>query len=83
VLDPATNIRSVYITGPGTGPYQGVIYSGADADNYPSWQIKELGGGQSLNAEGKTNRTLKVERCQDGELILEEDGVKYYLKQPK
>lgn len=82
-LDAADNIRSVYITGPSTDGKQGFVYSGADADNAPSWTVRELGGGQSLVCEGRRPRTFKVLRCQDGEMILEESGVKYYLKQPK
>jgi hypothetical protein len=79
-IDMSRNIRSIYVTGPSTDGKQGYIYSGTDADNNPSWYIKELGGGQSLNCEGKTPRTLKVVRCQDGEMILEEEEMKYFLK---
>jgi hypothetical protein len=82
-VDQSENIRSVYITGPSTDGKQGYIYSGTDADNYPSWYIKELGGGQTLNCDGRNPRTLIVARCQDGEMILEEEGMKYFLKQPK
>ncbi|MBX2905064.1 MAG: hypothetical protein KF744_03445 [Taibaiella sp.] len=82
-LDPSDNIRSVYVTGPSTDGKQGFVYSGSDADNAPSWYIKELGGGQSLVCDGKRPRTFKVLRCQDGEMILEEEGMKYFLKQPK
>jgi hypothetical protein len=79
-IDMSRNIRSVYVTGASTDGKQGYIYSGTDADNNPSWYIKELGGGQSLNCDGTTPRTLKVVRCQDGEMILEEEEMKYFLK---
>jgi hypothetical protein len=79
-IDPADNIRSAYITGPSTDGKQGFVYSGNDPDSQPSWYITELGGGQSLNCAGKNNRTLKVLRCQDGEMILEENNIKYYFK---
>lgn len=79
-LDPAVNIRSAFITGASTDGKQGFIYSGQDPDSKPSWYITELGGGQSLNCAGTSNRTLKVLRCQDREMILEENGVKYYMK---
>jgi hypothetical protein len=82
-IDQSDNIRSVYITGPSSDEKQGFVYSGTDPDNAPSWFIKELGGGQSLVCGGKKPRTLKVLRCQDGDMILEEDGVTFYLKQPK
>lgn len=79
-IAPDDNIRSAYITGPSTDGKQGFIFSGSDLDSYPSWHITELGGGQSLNCAGKSNRTLKVLRCQDGEMILEENKVKFYFK---
>jgi hypothetical protein len=82
-LDQSENIRSVYITGPSTDGKLGYIFSGTDPDSYPSWYIKELGGEQALVCAGKNARTIKVLRCQDGEMILEDGGVKYYLKQPK
>jgi hypothetical protein len=82
-IDQSENIRSVYITGPSSDGKQGYVYSGTDPDNYPSWYIKELGGGQTLNCTGKNLRTIKVLRCQDGEMILEEEELKYYLKQSK
>lgn len=80
IIDMSRNIRSVYVTGASTDGKQGYVYSGADADNNPSWFIKELGGGQSLNCDGKSPRTLKVVRCQDGEMILEEEEIKFFLK---
>lgn len=79
-IPPDENIRSAHITGPSTDGKQGFVYSGSDLDSYPSWHITELGGGQSLNCAGKNNRTLKVLRCQDGEMILEENKIKYYFK---
>ncbi len=82
-IDQSDNIRSIYVTGPSTDGKQGFVYSGTDPDNVPSWFIKELGGGQSLVCAGTKPRTLKVVKCQDGEMILEEEGVTYYLKQPK
>jgi hypothetical protein len=82
-LNQSDNIRSVFITGPSSDGKQGFVFSGTDADNNPSWYIKELGGGQSLVCEGNRPRTLKVLRCQDGEMILEENGVTFFLKQPK
>lgn len=79
-IDMSRNIRSIYVTGASTDGKLGFIYGGADADNNPSWFVKELGGGQSLNCDGKSPRTLKVIRCQDGEMILEEEETKYFLK---
>lgn len=82
-LDNSTVIRSMYITGPSTDGKQGYIFSGTDPSNDPSWYIKKLGTDQALECDGKKPRILKVVKCQKGEMIIEEDGVKYYLKQFK
>ncbi len=82
-LDVATTIEAAYITGPSTDGKQGYIYSGADAKNNPSWYIKSLGADQVLDCDGKNPRILKVIKCQKGEMILEENDIKYYFKQFK
>lgn len=82
-LDVATEITAVYITGPSTDGKQGYVYGGSDARNNPSWYIKNLGTDQVLDCDGKNRRILKVIKCQKGEMVLEEDGVKYFFKQFK
>ena len=83
VPDVGSQIRSAYITGPSTDGKLGYIYGGNDADNDPSWYIKNFGSDQSLECDGKKSMFLKVIKCQDGEMILEENGMKYYFKQFK
>jgi hypothetical protein len=80
-IDNNTTIRAVYITGPSTDGKLGYIFSGSDPSNDPSWYVKGFGLDQSLTCDGKKPRLLKVIKCQKGEMILEEEGVKYYLKQ--
>jgi hypothetical protein len=82
-IDNAVAIRSVYITGPSTDGKMGYVFSGSDAGNQPSWFIKGFGIDQVLDCDGKTHRVLKVVKCQHGEMILEEEGTRYYLKQFK
>lgn len=82
-INPEDNIRSMYVTGASTDGKLGYVYSGNDPDNVPSWYIKEYGGAQSLVVDGKSLRNIVVLRCQDGELIVEEEGIKYYFKQFK
>jgi hypothetical protein len=82
-LDVATEITALYITGPSTDGKQGYVYGGNDAKNDPSWYIKSLGIDQVLDCDGKNHRILKVLKCQKGEMILEDDGVKYFCKQFK
>lgn len=82
-IDPATDLKAVYITGPSTDGKQGYVFGGRDPGNSPSWYIKNLGTDQALDCDGKNRRIFKVVKCQGGEMILEEDGMKYYLKQFK
>jgi hypothetical protein len=82
-IDNAVTIRSIFITGPSTDGKQGYLFSGSDPGNNPSWYIKSLGTDQALICDGKNPRILKVIKCQKGEMILEEEGIKYYLKQFK
>jgi len=82
-LDVGTSITAAYITGPSTDGKQGYIYGGEDAKNNPSWYIKNLGTDQVLDCDGKNPRILKVIKCQKGEMILEENDIKYYFKQFK
>jgi hypothetical protein len=82
-IDVTTSITALYITGPSTDGKQGYIYGGSDAKNNPSWYIKNLGADQVLDCDGKSTRILKVIKCQKGELILEENDIKYFFKQFK
>lgn len=82
-IDVATTIRAIYITGPSTDGKQGYIFSGNDPTNNPSWYIKSLGVDQALDCAGKNPRIINVKKCQKGEMILEESGTTYYLKQFK
>ena len=83
-VDFDKEIKSAYITGPGTSPdKQGYLYCGKDGASNPSWYIRSLTPDQALDVNGKNLRTIKVVKCQKGEMILEENNVKYYFKQFK
>lgn len=82
-VDFASEIKSVYITGKGSDEKQGYVYCGGDAQSAPSWFIQALTPEQSLDCAGKSLRTLKVVKCQKGELIIAENGVNYFFKQFK
>jgi hypothetical protein len=82
-IDNATAIRSMYITGPSTDGKLGYVYGGKDLLNDPSWYIKGFSSDQTLSCDGKNPRTLKVIKCQKGELIVQEEDITYYLKQFK
>ncbi len=83
VPDVAVQIRSAYITGPSSDGKLGYLYGGNDADSDPSWYIKSFGENQSLECAGKSSRSIKVVKCQKGEMILDDEGMRYYLKQFK
>ncbi len=82
-IDNEANITAAYITGPSSDGKMGFIYGGLDARNNPSWYITKLGTDQVLECDGKDKRLIKVDKCQKGEMILEEKDVKYFFKQFK
>ncbi len=79
--DMAMQLRSAYITGPSTEGKLGYLFGGDDPGNAPSWYIKNFNEDQSLQCDGKTPRGFKVIKCQKGEMILEDESMRYYLKQ--
>ena len=81
--DMAMQLRSAYITGPSTEGKLGYLFGGDDPGNAPSWYIKSFGEDQSLQCDGKTPRGFKVIKCQKGEMILEDESMRYFLKQFK
>lgn len=76
-------IKSLYITGQGSDDKKGYVFGSEDPGNKPSWYILGLGADQSLECNGKSQRFLKVVKCQKGELVLQEGDVTYYFKQFK
>ena len=82
-VDDSKVIRAMYITGPSTDGKEGYILGGKDPLSEPSWYIKNLASDQVLDCGGKSPRTLKVIKCQGGEMILEEEDITYYFKQFK
>lgn len=82
-IDNDKAIRSLFITGLTTDGKLGYLYGGKDRLNNPSWYIKTYGTDQLMLCEGRNQRTLKILRCQGGELILEENDETYYFKQFK
>ena len=81
--DVAMQIRSAYITGPSTEGKMGYLFSGTDPGNAPSWFIKDFKEDQSLLCDGKTQRNFKVIKCQKNEMVIEDESMRYYLKQFK
>ena len=82
-VDRTTQIKTVIITGPSTGGKIGFVFSDADKADEPSWSILSVDGSANFQCEGKSKRSIKIEKCQGGEMILEDDGIRYYFKQFK
>jgi hypothetical protein len=80
-VDYSLQIKSVYVTGQSSDNKKGFVYCGGDKSDAPSLYIKSLGDDQLLECEGKIPRTVKVLKCQKGELIMKESGVTYFFKQ--
>ncbi len=76
-------IKYMYITGQGTDDKKGYVYCGPDPVNSPSCYIQRFEGDQMLECFCKKPRSLKVVKCQKGELVIVENGVSYYFKQFK
>ena len=79
--DMAIQLRSAYITGPSTEGKLGYLFGGDDPGNAPSWFIKNFNEDQTLQCDGKMPRTFKVIKCQKGEMILEDESMRYFFKQ--
>ena len=58
----------------------GAFFATKDADNAPSWHVTNYAN-QVVLLTGKDNRQFRVIKCENNELIMEENGVTYYFKQ--
>lgn len=84
-IDYKRKIKMLDITGDIAGDGKlGMVFSTRDADTAPSWYIDSYNAAtQTLNVKGKDKRTLKVLKCEDNELVIEEDGMTYFFRQFK
>jgi hypothetical protein len=57
----------------------GLVYASDDLNNRPSWKIDRYED-NVLYCSGKSARSLKVLRCKDGELIVQEGVITYFFK---
>lgn len=56
----------------------GKLYGFDDLESVPSWVVQKYENG-ILYSSGKDDRTFKVINCQANELIIENEGVVYYM----
>jgi hypothetical protein len=74
-------IRDIHIMGKSaTAGSIGSVFAARDPATNPSWQIVRFEN-STLYCSGKDNRQLKVLKCADGELIVQEGHITYFLKQ--
>lgn len=77
-----TRIISMIDIKPEGGKMGGSVASAKDMETVPSWKITGYNNGV-IYCSGKGDRQLKVLRCDDGELIIQEDNITYFFKQFK
>ncbi len=73
-------IKMVDITAGSSDKKLGYIYATLDPPGSPSWAIDTYTSDQILQCSGKDKRNLRVLKCANQELVLEEDGITYYFK---
>ncbi len=81
-IDYTKVIKMIDITGGSSDGKLGYLYAAKDPEGTPSWSIKSFTAG-ILECDGKGNRSFKVLKCQNKELVLEEDDMTYYFKEFK
>ena len=82
-IDYTRKIKMIDITGNELGDGKlGMVFSTKDADTAPSWFIESYSN-QTLYVNGKDNRILKVLKCEDNELVIEEGGMTYFFRKFK
>ena len=82
-INYARKIKMIDITGDIAGDGKlGMVFSTKDADTAPSWYIENYSH-QTLYVNGKDKRYLKVLKCENNELVIEEDGMTYFFRQFK
>jgi hypothetical protein len=82
-IDYKRKIKMIDITGDIAGDGKlGMVFSTKDADTAPSWYIESYSN-QTLYVNGKDKRYLKVLKCENNELVIEEGGMTYFFRQFK
>lgn len=64
------------------GKKLGDVFAARDGDQAPSWYVESYNPKtQTLYCNGKSRRQFKVLKCEDNELIMEENGITYFFRQ--
>lgn len=78
-IDYTRIVRTVVVPKDGK---PGQVYAAKDMDGSPSWTIDHFDN-NVLYCKGKDMRQLRVIKCSEGELILQEGDITYFFKQFK
>ena len=81
-VDYTRVIKMIDITGGSSDGKLGYVYAAKDPVGNPSWTIESFTA-DILECSGKDKRTFKLIKCQDKELVIEDDWVTYYFKEFK
>lgn len=81
-IDYTRVLKRIIITGGSSDGKLGYVYAAKDIEGTPSWYIESFSN-QTLYCNGKDKRTFKVIKCQDNDMVIEEDGVTYFFRQFK
>ncbi|MEI8278847.1 MAG: hypothetical protein WCG87_03730 [Bacteroidota bacterium] len=79
-VDYSRILKAVVVDSVAKNGRLGSVLATNDPNNKAGWFIESYSN-QILNCEGKDKRILKVIKCEDNELIIEEGTLTYYFKQ--
>ncbi len=83
-VDYTRLLKVVKIFNTPKGNKLGDVFAARDGDSAPSWYVERYDPKtQTLYCNGKSPRQFKVLKCQDNELIMEENGITYFFRQFK
>ena len=76
VIDHNVLLKSMLIT----GRKPGFVFSDVNKRDDPSWTIVKLDKDHQMECEGLPKRTFKVIKCQSGEVVLEDEEMRYFFR---
>lgn len=82
-IDYKRKIKILEITGDVAGDGKlGMAFGSYDPETVPSWYVESFSN-QKLYLGGKDKRVFNVLKCEDNQLVIEEDGMTYFMRKFK
>lgn len=81
-IDYSQSIKVVDIFSEAKDGKWGYVFSRKDADNAPSWYVENYAN-QTLYLNGRDTRQIKVIKCEDNDLIIEDGENTFFMRQFK